>query len=193
MNYFECVHVHIIYTNEAKFCRLNYSINRNWTQIFFPVSAVFLEEFYIPDEGLSEYLVQNTHAGHNGFSFPSDPGDVATGLLVVGLESGLEQTESWESDGESLTNADSCLFDWRSRLSPAVEIVLEPFRTGENADNQWRFGGPNDGFNISSIEKFEHLGAICSCSISTLFCLRSISERPKEISSKLEKRTFTFH
>lgn len=64
-----------------------------------------------PDEGLSEYLVQNTHAGHNGFSFPSDPGEVATGLLVVGFESGLEQTESWESDGESLTNADSCLFD----------------------------------------------------------------------------------
>lgn len=78
---------------------------------FFPVSVVCLEEFYIPEEGLSEYLVQNTHAGHNGFSFPSDPGEVATGLLVVGFESGLEQTESWESDGESLTNADSCLFD----------------------------------------------------------------------------------
>lgn len=160
---------------------------------FFPVSEVFLEEFYIPDEGLSEYLVQNTHAGHNGFSFPSDPGEVATGLLVVGFESGLEQTESWESDGESLTNADSCLFDWRSRLSPDVEIVLEPFRTGENADNQWRFGGPNDGFNISSIEKFEHLGAICSCAASALFCLTSISECPKKISSKLEKRTLTFH
>lgn len=168
----------------------------NWQKLntgFFSVSEVFLEEFYIPDEGLSEYLVQNTHAGHNGFSFPSDPGEVATGLLVVGFESGLEQTESWESDGESLTNADSCLFDWRSRLSPDVEIVLEPFRTGENADNQWRFGGPNDGFNISSIEKFEHLGAICSCAASALFCLTSISECPKKISSKLEKRTLTFH
>lgn len=54
--------------------------------------------------------MQNTHAGQRGFSFPSDPGDVATGLLAAGIESGLEHTEVWESEGESLTNADSCLF-----------------------------------------------------------------------------------
>ena len=150
----------------------------------------------IPEEGLSEYRVQNTQAGHRGFSFPSDPGDVATGLLVVGFDSGLEHTDTWESDGESLTKAESCLFACRFRHKPEVEIVLEPFRTGEKADTQCLFGGPNVGFKISSIEKLEHLGTICSFPIWAWPFFRSMSDRPYEFfPSPLMNRIlfFTFH
>lgn len=138
---------------------------------------VLLKLIDLPDDGLSEYRVQYTQAGHRE-GRPSESGDFGVWLPPSGEEGTLPHERGDEEDDDTDEEAEAHLgksFSW--------------CRTGVNAENadvmliSSVFFTPKPGLRISSIEKFVILCMLDSTFMFPLLLLLSSSSLLTSISS----------